>query len=273
MRVDIILSMFPESKRTALRVVDCCCGTGRLPVSWMNALRTMIEVQEQRRGGRGGRIRERLREACSRYVYGLDFNPVLVKTAQMNLVMHGDGSVNVYRANTLLRPGEWSDEARRVPHGSFDVVITNPPFGKNLKIDDPQVLSQYQLAGGRGAVLPEELFVEAALNFVKPGGIMGLVVPDGVLNNPGLTFLRQWLLRRSRVIASIGLPKETFARNEGVNNPSVIIVQKFTRLELRDAMRNHLVDLSCKGVLVQPENLWQGQARQPHLSTSAGWYA
>ena len=89
---------------------------------------------------------------------------------------------------------------------------------------------------------------------------MGLVVPDGALNNPGLTFLRQWLLRRSRVIASIGLPKETFARNEGVNNPSVIIVQKFTRLELRDAMRNHLVDLSCKGVLVQPENLWQGQS-------------
>lgn len=252
MIVDVIFSMFPETDRARLKVMDCCCGTGGLLVSWMNSLRNMIEEQERRRRGRADRTRERLREACSRYIYGLEFNPELVKTAQMNLVMHGDGSVNIFRANTLHRPGEWSDEARQVPYGQFDVVITNPPFGKNLKIDDPHILSQYQLARGRSTVPPEELFVEGALNFVKEGGVMGIVLPDGVLNNPGLKFLRHWLLNHSQLIASIGLPKETFAHNEGVNNPSVIIVRKFTQQEERDAARG-VFDLSYDVFMCSPK--------------------
>ena len=131
-------------------------------------------------------------------------------------------------------------------------MITNPPFGENLKIDDPNILSQYQLTHGRGAVPPEQLFVEAALNFVKEGGIVGLVLPDGVLNNPGLTFLRQWLLGQARILASIGLPKETFAHNEGVNNPSVVIVRKFTHQEVRDAARG-ILDLSYDVFMTSPK--------------------
>ena len=254
MMVDIIMSLHPESELTRLRVMDCCCGTGGLLVSWMNSLRAMIIAQESRRRGGSVRVRERLRDACSRYVYGLEFNPELVKTAQMNLVMHGDGSVNVYRANTLRRPGEWLDVPRSVPYGKFDVVITNPPFGKRLKIDDQHILSHYQLTQGRGSVPPEELFVEAALNFVKPGGHMGIVLPDGVLNNTGaeFRFLRRWLLRNARLIASIGLPKQTFAHNEGVNNPSVLIVRKFTQQEARDAKRG-VVDLSYNVFMCSPK--------------------
>lgn len=263
MMVDIIMSLFSESKRTSLKVMDCCCGTGGLLVSWMNALRDMIEDQEKRRAGGGeSKVRERLQQACSRNVYGLDLNPELVKTAQMNLVMHGDGSVNVFRVDSLKRPGEWGDEARSVPYGKFDIVITNPPFGKNLKIDDPHILSHYELTNGRSSVPPEQLFVEAALNFVNPGGIMGLVVPDGILNNPGLRFLRRWLLKRSRIIASVGLPKETFSKNEGVNNPSVIIVRKFTRQQMLDAERD-IVDLSYRVFMSSPKTCGKDQRGNP----------
>lgn len=243
MTVQIIMQHFAEKELTTIKVVDCCCGTGGFLVSWIDNLRKKLTAQEIARGNTSPTIavRDRIKQICGQNLYGTDINPFLVRTAQMNLVMHGDGSTNVHRASSLLRPGEWPEEARRaVPFGSMDVVITNPPFGDEVKVDDAHVLAQYQLSkwgteNRRSAMPAEQLFLEAGINFLKPGGFMGVVLPDGILNNPGLAFLRDWLIRRSRVIASIALPKETFGRNGGVNNPSVLIVQKFTHEEYLNA--------------------------------------
>ena len=76
---------------------------------------------------------------------------------------------------------------------------------------------------------------EAALKFVRPGGYMAIVLPDGILNNPGLRFIRSWLLQRSKLIASVSLPKTTFKASGGVNNPSLVLVQKFTNEEVTRA--------------------------------------
>ena len=99
-------------------------------------------------------------------------------------------------------------------------MLTNPPFGGKAKIDDAHVLDQYELprwdSNDSRALMPaEQLFVEAALKFVKPGGHLIIVLPDGILNNPGLRFIRSWLLRRARLIASIDLPKTTFKASGG----------------------------------------------------------
>ena len=72
--------------------------------------------------------------APNEFLNGIDFNPILVRAAQMNLVMHGDGSTNVYHANSLLPPGEWPNDVKNnvrenVKYGLFDVILTNPPFG------------------------------------------------------------------------------------------------------------------------------------------------
>lgn len=243
MTVQIIMQNFPETDLGTIKVVDCCCGTGGFLVSWIDNLRNKLTAQERARGNSEPTIavRERIKQICGQNLYGTDINPFLVRTAQMNLVMHGDGSTNVHRASSLLRPGEWPEEARRaVPFGSMDVVITNPPFGDEVRVDDAHVLAQYQLsqwgAENRRSSMPaEQLFLEAGMNFLKPGGFMGVVLPDGILNNPGLAFLRDWLIRRSKIIASVALPKETFGRNGGVNNPSVLIVQKFTHEEYLNA--------------------------------------
>ncbi len=107
-------------------------------------------------------------------------------------------------------------------------------------IDDPHVLSAYELStfgitGTRTSLPAEQLFVESALHFLKPGGRLAIVLPDSILNNPGLEFIRRWLLRRTRIIASVDLPKETFATSGGVPNPSVLVLQKLTREEARIA--------------------------------------
>jgi type I restriction enzyme M protein len=173
----------------------------------------------------------------------------------MNLVMHGDGSTNVFRTDSLRSPGEWADEPRKkIPFGEVDVLLTNPPFGSEVRIDDPHILERFELSrwdanGMRTSMPAEQLFVESAMMFLKEGGILGIVLPDGILNNPGLRFLRSWLLKRARIIASIDLPKETFSISGGVNNPSVLIVQKFTSEQVERANakildENHMVFLS-----------------------------
>lgn len=243
MTVRMIQSMFEEEELTDLTVLDCCCGTGGFIVSWIDNLRDIIREQEERRRSKNieTKVRGRIREICGRSLFGLDVNPFLVRTSQMNLVMHGDGSTNVYRADSTRSPGEWSDEARKkIPFGSVDIVLTNPPFGSEVRIDDPHILERFELSrwesnGMRASMPAEQLFVEAAMMFLKEGGIMGIVLPDGILNNPGLRFLRSWLLKRARVIASIDLPKETFAVSGGVNNPSVLILEKFSHEQVQRA--------------------------------------
>ena len=117
--------------------------------------------------------------------------------------------------------------------GSFDVVFTNPPFGSKLPVDDPQILDQFELAAfdakaRRSSMPPEQLFIERCLDFLKPGGRMAIVLPDSILSNPGLAFIRRWLLSRAYVIASIDLPRETFARSDTHTMTSVLVLQKFT---------------------------------------------
>ncbi|HSH58269.1 MAG TPA: N-6 DNA methylase [Acidimicrobiales bacterium] len=245
MAIDMVFALHGRRRTTSIKILDTCCGTGGFLVSAINRLRAFLVEREMTKGGTEQEVTERvrssLRELATQNIYGLDINPFLVQTCQMNLVMHGDGSANVFQADSLALPGEWSDSnaAQKAGHGKFDVVVTNPPFGSEAVVDDHHILQQYELAASEGkhqiraSMPPEQLFVEAAWRFLKPGGIMAIVLPDSILNNPSLMFIRTWLFRRTRIVASIDLPKETFADSGGVPNPSVLIVQRLTRDEIR----------------------------------------
>ena len=242
MAVRMVLLLHSNQKIASLKVLDCCCGTGGFLVSVINILREKITGFEQVRGGSEEEIRtrvgDRVKELAERNLFGMDINPFLVRTTQMNLVMHGDGSANVFQGDSLVSPSEWEDEGARqkIKPGVFDIVVTNPPFGGQAHIDDPHVLSRYELPAleskdTRRLMPAEQLFVEGALKYVKRGGYLAIVLPRSIANNPGLRFIRKWLLRNARLVASIDLPKETFAHSGGVPNPSVLVLQRFTREE------------------------------------------
>ena len=246
MAVRMVLSLHPNQQLASLKVLDCCCGTGGLLVATVNHLRRKIAGFEKARGGSAedihNRVGIRVKELAERNLFGMDINPFLVRTTQMNLVMHGDGSVNVFQGDSLAAPGEWEDEKARqmIRQDAFDIVVTNPPFGGKAHVDDPHVLSRYELPAleskdPRRLMPAEQLFVESALKYVKRGGYLAIVLPRSILNNPGLKFIRGWLLRNTRIIASIDLPKETFAEGGGVPNPSVLIVQRLTREDAKMA--------------------------------------
>jgi type I restriction enzyme M protein len=253
MAVRIVLSLFSRRSLTSLKILDCCCGTGGFLVSAITQLRDTIMSFERAKGGSeeeiATRAATRVKELAERNLFGMDINPFLVRTTQMNLVMHGDGSVNVFPGDSLLAPGEWDDDdaRKKIVLGSFDICVTNPPFGGRAIIDDPHVLARYELpsfetVNMRPSMPAEQLFVEAALKYVKPGGYLVIVLPDSILNNPGLQFIRQWSFRRVRFVASIDLPKETFADSGGVPNPSVLVMQRLTREEVRLAEADALDD-------------------------------
>ena len=135
MAVRMVISLHSNQKIASLKVLDCCCGTGGFLVSVINILREKITGFEQVRGGSEEEIRtrvgDRVKELAERNLFGMDINPFLVSTTQMNLVMHGDGSANVFQGDSLVSPSEWEDEGARqkIKSGVFDIVVTNPPFG------------------------------------------------------------------------------------------------------------------------------------------------
>ena len=162
----------------------------------------------------------RLRSLSFDCIYGTDANPRMARTAKMNMIMHGDGHGGVHHHDGLLNVnGIWE--------GRFDVILTNPPFGaridKELKITeadrftdiekikayekrygkenydnalkqvndhiDQPILDLFQI--GKFSGLTEVLFIERCLNLLKPGGRMGIVLPEGVLNNTNLQKVRR----------------------------------------------------------------------------------
>lgn len=205
-------------------------------------------------------FQDRVSDIAKNNYFGFDINPDLVKATKMNMVMNNDGSGNILQTNSLLPPHEWTDdfksklsEALGVEKSSirnqntigfFDVIITNPPFGSKIPIKDEDILKQFELAyiwedkaktgtwtkteRLQSSVPPEILFIERCVQFLMPGGRLGIVLPDSILGSPGLGYIREWLIRNTRIIASLDLHVDTFQPRNGTQT-SVLLLQKKTQ--------------------------------------------
>jgi type I restriction enzyme M protein len=250
MAVEGLFCMYPQERWHNLRIIDPACGTGGFLIEVINFLKHYFITSELEKYEDESRAikeaEDRLKRYCEQSVYGIDINPLLVRASQMNEVMHGNGSGNLFPQNSLLPIGEWKDETKRDLMETFDIVFTNPPFGSKIPIDDPHTLSQYDLAfvwqkdDEKGfkrteklqkSVPPEQLFIERCIQLLKPGGRLAVVLPDSILSNPGLAYIRYWILRRTRIIASFDLPRETFQPYVGTKT-SVLFLEKKSREEV-----------------------------------------
>lgn len=187
-------------------------------------------------------------EYLSKKVYGLDLNPNLVRAAKMNMVMNNDGSGNLFQCNSLEHPHRWpADGPSQGLLGSVDVIFANPPFGTEITIDDPRILSQFDVGTNwestekgfvqrmtkdnkpvlQSAQSPEILFVERCLQFLKPGGRMAIVLPNGLLNNPGLAYFRQCILAQAQLLAVVDMHRDLFQpRND--TQTSMVLLRKWS---------------------------------------------
>ena len=118
--------------------------------------------------------------------------------------------------------------AKENAQGKFDMIFTNPPFGAKVEVDSAIIQrAQFELQSNA----PEVLFIEQCYRFLKPGGKMGIVLPDGILGNPNMEETRKWILRHFRILASIDLPVETFLPQVGVQ-ASLLFLQKKTDISI-----------------------------------------
>jgi len=248
------------------RVIDPACGTGGFLITAMNAVleRFQAERLSLRRDPTAPTAAELLEEFEARKrllaeaIVGLDINPSLVRAAKMNMVMNNDGTGGLGQANSLADPTTdlWSEDARRVAVlGTFDLVFTNPPFGSQIRIDAPEILQQYDLAAiwdldkkkgvwakrydQKGEPLlqssqpPEILFIERCIQFLKPSsGKAAIVIPNGILNNPSLGYVRQWLLDNTQILAVIDMQRDLFQpRND--TQTSMVLLRRLGNDEIR----------------------------------------
>ncbi|MGR5433201.1 methylation-associated defense system DNA methyltransferase MAD2 [Vibrio owensii] len=239
-------------------VLDPSCGTGGFLVESVNhqLRRFRKEADKPENTEEFLTELERIKEYVANNVFGADFDPFLVKATSMNMTMAANDPGNLFHMDSLSFPkghlsGVESAKAK-IPFGSVDVLMTNPPFGSDIPITDPAVLGQFNLAGkwdkkketgvisrGEGyqkAVAPEVLFIERAIKWMKPGGRAGIVLPDGILGNPGDEYIRKWILRHCWVLASVDLPVETFIAEANVNIlTSLLFLKKKTQEEIQAA--------------------------------------
>lgn len=254
--VDLLVMMLDPKPHE--RVMDPACGTGGFLVSTVKHVdRQLHEAARIPQGEESTddflSLRDKLIHYVERNLFGADFDPFLVRAAQMNVLMGSNGQPRVFNLNSLEFPaGHLADVApakKTAELGTMDVVITNPPFGSDIPINDPNILKHYELAHvwertdegtfrntGRlqGSVAPEVLFVERVLDWLKPGGRAGIVLPNGLLGNTGDEYLRWWLLRRCWVLASVDLPVEVFIVEANVNiQTSLLLLRKKTEREIQ----------------------------------------
>jgi type I restriction enzyme M protein len=155
---------------------------------------------------------------------GVDKDTGLSRLAGAMLKIIGKGRAHVYDFNSLDL-GEWEEHLGRSVIGSFDVVMTNPPFGSRIGIKDEAILKQFDFGHiwtqgvkqnwvESGALCtsedPQILFLELCVMALKPGGRMGIVLPEGVFGNKQSAYVWDWLERQGEVTALLDCPRTTF---------------------------------------------------------------
>lgn len=201
----------------------------------------------------------RLKSLSHDCVFGTDANPRMARTAKMNMIMHGDGHGGVHHHDGLLN-------VNGIFENRFDIILTNPPFGarveKSLKITEADkftdidkieyyktrygndytkalsqvndnvgksVLSLYE--SGKLSALTEVLFIERCLKLLKPGGRLGIVLPEGVLNNTNLQAVRELFEGIAKIVMITSIPQDVFMASGATVKPSLMFFKKFTKKE------------------------------------------
>jgi type I restriction enzyme M protein len=247
------------------RVFDPACGTGGFLVATANHWLERFKADTASGGEETGdflSVADRLRHVVERQVFGADFDPFLVRATTMNLMMAAGARANVFHMDSLSFPRghlpgvEPAEKA--VAFGTVDVLLTNPPFGSEIPITDPNILVDYDLAakwdrvgqefrrgdGYQSAVAPEVLFIQRAVRWLRPGGRMAIVLPNGILGNPSDEYIRAWILRHCWVLASVELPVEVFIHEADVNIlTSLLFLKKKSEEEMyAESLRRKIVD-------------------------------
>jgi type I restriction enzyme M protein len=165
-------------------------------------------------------------------IYGIDINDQIARVCKMNMILHDDGHTNVISVDALMNLEDIGRTHKRFVANSFNLILTNPPFGAIVKVAEKPYMRQYVLGKDRNTQKSEILFIERCLEFLKPGiGKMGIVLPDGILTNGSLQYVRDFIMARTQILAVVSLPQFAFAHFGAGVKSSIVFLRKKAKTE------------------------------------------
>ena len=173
---------------------------------------------------------------AAKHLFGIEINDEIARVAKMNMIVHDDGHTNVISHDALESIDKIHDHNRGFAENRFDLILTNPPFGSTINLAEKPYLSTYELGNNvdaKGKKKPrknqssEVLFIERIWQFLKPGtGKAAIVLPDGILTNSSMQYVRGFILEKFQLLAVVSLPQCAFAHFGAGVKASVIFVRK-----------------------------------------------
>ena len=261
--VKFIVDVLPIKSES--RVLDTSCGSGGF---LLHALDKVRKAAEKRYGLSTPGCYKSWHDFAEKRLFGIEINEQIARTAKMNMIIHDDGHTNVVASDGLLPIGDIAAKTwNRGFLEPFDFIITNPPFGSTIRQTEHAYLGMYGLsirdvdwlnpkskAGQRPGVASEVLFIEQCWHFLAEGGYLAIVIPDGILTNASMQYVRNWIMEKYRILAVVSLPQVTFMSTGAGVKSSVLFLRKRTREEsehIREAKRTVQSGIVTKGRLVE----------------------
>ncbi len=234
-------------------VLDTSCGSGGFLLHALDKVRKQADDYFPGEAGNDGkketaRHKEHWHRFAEHNLYGIEINEQIARTAKMNMIIHDDGHTNVIATDGLLPADELREKTKNqgFKYNRFDFIITNPPFGSTVKQTEKAYMNQYRLATrdvdwlnpkSKAAERPgqdtEILFIEQCWNYLTEGGYLAVVIPDGILTNSSLQYVRDEIEDRYRIVAVVSLPQTAFTNTGAGVKSSVLFLKKHTEMETK----------------------------------------
>lgn len=192
-------------------IIDPACGSGGFLIYTLEKMREELYAKLDEKDAA-----YRWQDFALKQVFGIEINSQLARVSMMNMIIHEDGHTNIENADALDNPETWKRQKIREYFGKkFTLLLTNPPFGASVKDREKSYLVKYELGGKikrRNRQNTEILFIERCLDLLKPGGRMGIVLPDGILTNSSLQYVRDFTNEKAQILGVVSLPQAAFRR-------------------------------------------------------------
>ena len=213
--------------RPGEKVIDPACGSGGFLITALAHVWECLRDEAKRKNWTERQLTRREFQVASDCFRGIDKDAFLARVCKAYMALIGDGRGGIFCQNALEPISDWAASLRlEVQPGTFDVVLTNPPFGKKIVVKGEKIVSQFELgckwkysktkaAWEQSAVRREQLppqipFLERCVQLLKPGGRLGIVLPESIFGNPSHGYIMQWLRARLRISAIVTMPEPLF---------------------------------------------------------------
>jgi len=244
--VKFIVNSLPITNES--RVLDTSCGSGGFLLYALDKVRH--EANEYYPDFKTNPEQSRKHwnhwhDFAEKRLFGIEINEQIARTAKMNMIIHDDGHTNVISSDGLLRDDvmQVKSDNKGFQYGTFDFIITNPPFGSSVKQTEKAYLSQYNLGNKdvswldtknsavkeRANQSTEVLFIEQCHNFLAENGYLAIVIPDGILTNSSLQYVRDNIEEWYKIIAVVSMPQTAFAHTGAGVKSSVLFLRKWPK--------------------------------------------